>query len=136
MGKYGPNTQHCLFKMKFGTYNNWSILNSVVMFNFSLLDKKYPFWANLVQKGKTVWLRWNLVPPNVLNSTMMFICLALDLNYILWVNLVWKIIIVCLRWNFVTTLIRSWTQMVMFIRSVLNMNFTFWANLVRKIMFV
>ena len=32
------------------------------MFKFSLLDWKYPFQANLIQKGNIIWLRWNLVP--------------------------------------------------------------------------
>ena len=29
---------------------------------FSVLDRKYPFWRNLVQKIKIVSLSWNLVP--------------------------------------------------------------------------
>ena len=33
-----------------------------VMFNFSVLDWNYLFWANLVQKTKIVNLSWNLVP--------------------------------------------------------------------------
>ena len=28
----------------------------------SYLNRKFPFWANLVQKVKTVWIKWNLVP--------------------------------------------------------------------------
>ena len=28
---------------------------------FSLLGRKYLFWANLIQTSKIVWLRWNLV---------------------------------------------------------------------------
>ena len=34
--------------------------NSMVVFTFSVLDWKYPFWANLVQKIKIVSLSWNL----------------------------------------------------------------------------
>ena len=38
------------------------MLNLIVMFKFSLLGWKYPFRANLIQKGNIIWLRWNLVP--------------------------------------------------------------------------
>ena len=32
---------------------------------FCLLDQKYPFWANLVQKFQIVRLSWNLVPRQI-----------------------------------------------------------------------
>ena len=35
--------------------------NLVVVFTFSVLDWKHPFWANLVQKVKIVSLSWKLV---------------------------------------------------------------------------
>ena len=35
---------------------------SMIMFTFSVLDRKYHFLANLVQKFKTISLIWNLVP--------------------------------------------------------------------------
>ena len=41
---------------------NSNLKNSVVMFTFSVFDRKYPFWANLVQKFKIVCLKWNLTP--------------------------------------------------------------------------
>ena len=34
----------------------------MALFTFSALDRKYPFWANLVQKIKIVSLSLNLVP--------------------------------------------------------------------------
>ena len=36
-------------------------LNSIVIFTFSVLDQKYTFWANLVQKLKSICSRGNLV---------------------------------------------------------------------------
>ena len=36
--------------------------NSMVMFTFFVVSRKYPVWDNLVQKLKTVALRWNLIP--------------------------------------------------------------------------
>ena len=38
------------------------MLNSVVMLTFSVLDRKYISWVNLVQKIETVSLSWNLAP--------------------------------------------------------------------------
>ena len=50
------------YKLKFGTYTNLNMHNSMVMFNFSVFDWKYPFWTNLVQKVKIISWSWNLVP--------------------------------------------------------------------------
>ena len=36
--------------------------NSRMVFTFSALDLKYPFWENLVQTMEIVSLSWNLVP--------------------------------------------------------------------------
>ena len=59
-GKFGPINQNCLFKMKFGIWINSNMLNSMVMFTLSVLDQKYNFWENLVQKIKMFCARWNL----------------------------------------------------------------------------
>ena len=45
--------QNCLFNMKFGTQNS-DMLNSMMMFKFYVLDRKYPLGAILVQKIKIV----------------------------------------------------------------------------------
>ena len=62
LGKFSPKNQICQFKLKFGTKTNSNIQNSKVVFTFSVLNRKYTFWANLVQKIKIVSLSWNLVP--------------------------------------------------------------------------
>ena len=62
LGKFGPKNQNYQFKLKFGTYTNSNMQNSMVMFIFFVFDWKYPFWANLVQKVKIISLSWNLVP--------------------------------------------------------------------------
>ena len=56
LGKFGPKNQNYQFKLKFGTYTNSNMQNSMVMFILSVFDWKYPFWANLVQKIKIVTL--------------------------------------------------------------------------------
>ena len=60
--KFGPKYQICHFKLKFGMFSNSNMENSIMMFNFSNFDWKYPFWVNLVKKIKIVSLSGNLVP--------------------------------------------------------------------------
>ena len=47
-------------ELKFGTYTNSNMQNSMVIFTF--FDRKYPFWANFVQKVRLISWSWNLVP--------------------------------------------------------------------------
>ena len=59
--KFGPKNQNSQFKLEFDTKPNSNMQNSVVMFTFSFSDRKYPFWANLVQKVIIIALSWNLL---------------------------------------------------------------------------
>ena len=69
LGKFRPKMENCDFKLKFGTYTNSNMQYSMVIFFFCfffvvfffVFDRKYPFWANLVQKVKIISLSWNLV---------------------------------------------------------------------------
>ena len=61
LGNFCSKNKDCQFKLKFGTQNNWNMQNSLAMYTLSVLDQKYPFWANFVQKVKIVSLSWNLV---------------------------------------------------------------------------
>ena len=82
--------------------------NSVVVFSFSVLDRKNPFWANLVQKIKIVSLSWNLVPRLIrileFNGDLHFFFFYWKHPF--WANLVQKFKIVCLNWNLLSRLIR------------------------------
>ena len=40
-------------RLNFGICTNLNMQNSMVMFTFSIFDRNYPFWINLVQKNKT-----------------------------------------------------------------------------------
>ena len=61
--KLGPKIQNFQFKLKPGAFTfNSNMKNSVVVFTFSVLDRKYPFWANFILKNKIVSLSWNLIP--------------------------------------------------------------------------
>ena len=50
LGKLGNNIQSCQFRLKFGTKTNLNMQNSVVVPTSAVLDWKYPFCANLIQK--------------------------------------------------------------------------------------
>ena len=43
LGKVGQKKQNCQFKLKFGTETLSHIQNSMVMFTFPVLNRKYPF---------------------------------------------------------------------------------------------
>ena len=49
------------------------MLNSIMVFTFSILEQKYSFWVNLNQKIKIVCLRWNWV--STLSTELEGICL-------------------------------------------------------------
>ena len=60
LGKYGPNCQYLLFKVKLDTVTNLIMHNSMAVFTFFFFDQKHFFWASLVQNVKIVSLRLNL----------------------------------------------------------------------------
>ena len=62
LGKVGQKKKNCQFKLEFGPYTNSNMQNPIVVFTFSVLDRKYPFRTNLVQKIKIISLSWKLVP--------------------------------------------------------------------------
>ena len=61
LGKFGPENQNCQFKLKFGMQTDLNMQSSMVVFIFSDLDWKHPFWVNLVQKVNIASLSWNLL---------------------------------------------------------------------------
>ena len=80
LGKFGPKTQNCQFKLTFGTWTNSKMQNSMAMFIFYILDRKYSFWKNLVQKVEIASLSWNLVARLIrINKTQW--CCSLFLFY-------------------------------------------------------
>ena len=55
-GKFDLKNQSCQFKVKLDTQANLNMHNSMAVFTFSVLDRKYTFQVNLVQKVKVVSL--------------------------------------------------------------------------------
>ena len=69
----------------------------MVVFTFSVLDQKYPFWTKLFQKNKNC--QFNLkfgtkTNSNMQNSMVVFILFVLGWKYQFWANLIQKIKIV------------------------------------------
>ena len=56
LSKFGPKSQTCQYKLKFGTWTNSNMQNSMMVFTFSVLVWKQTFLVNLVQKVKIVCL--------------------------------------------------------------------------------
>ena len=50
LGESGPKNQNCQFLQKFGILIRILRFNPMMMLTFSLFDRKYSFWVNLVQK--------------------------------------------------------------------------------------
>ena len=44
LSKFGLKNQNCQFKMNFVTYTNSNMQNLMVVFTFSVLYQKHPFW--------------------------------------------------------------------------------------------
>ena len=81
--------------------------NSMVVFILFVSDWKYPFWTHLVQKIKTVNLRWNLEPLLIRILRIQWrrsVFLFWTGNKLLG-NLIQKMKIVSLSWNLVLRLI-------------------------------
>ena len=60
LGKFGRKNQNYHFKLKFGTDTYYNMHKSMVIIIFSVSNRKYPFWANLVHKIIIVSLSWSL----------------------------------------------------------------------------
>ena len=81
----------------------------MVLFTFSLLDRKHFFGANLFQKIKILKLSWNLVSRLIQICRIQWWCslFFIPSGIPLWANFVQKIKIVSLSWNLIPRLI--WT---------------------------
>ena len=59
---FGPKNQNCQLILKFSTWINSNMQNSMVMFPILGFGPKYLFWAYLLQKFKFVCSGKNLLP--------------------------------------------------------------------------
>ena len=110
--------------------------NWVDMFIFSAFGRKYPLWANLIQKIKIISLSWNLV------STLTRICRIqwrvhffhiFDQKYLFWGKFVTKSQNYQLKLRFGSlSNLNMQHSMMLFTFFVLDWKYPFWANLVQK----
>ena len=54
LGKFGPKTEKCLFKLKFDIKTNWNVLDSMVTINFLFSAFLQFFWLEIPFWGK-IW---------------------------------------------------------------------------------
>ena len=136
LGKFGTKNQYCQFKLKFGTWSNPNMRNSVVMFTFSVFDWKYPFCANLVQKIKIVNLILNMVPKLIQIcrvKKVMCTLSVLDWKHHFWANLAPKNPNFQFKLKFgIQTDSNMQNSMVVFTFSVFDQKYPFQANFVQK----
>ena len=72
--------------------------------NFSVFNRKFPVWANLVKKYQNCQFKLKCGNLNTQNGDVHFFCFWRE--FLFWANLVQKIKIVNLSWNLVSRLIR------------------------------
>ena len=111
----------------------------MVMFTFFVFNRKYPFWANFVQKIKIVSLRWNLIPRLIRICRIQWWCSRFMFsagNTFLGnfgpknQNCQFKVKLdTYTNWN-------MQNSMVMFTFFVFDRKYYFWANLFKKIKIV
>ena len=84
MGEFEHKIRNYQFKLKPGALTNLNMQNSMAMFTFSVLDWKYPFWVNLVQKHQNCQFKLNFGTKtnlNMQNSMVVFTFAVLDWKY-------------------------------------------------------
>ena len=134
-GRCDSKNQNFQFELKFCTYNNLNMQNSMMVFSFSVLNQKNLFGVNLVHKIKIVSLRWNLVPRLIRICGIQWWC---SLLLFLTINIPGQI------WSKNRKLFKvkfdkktnsdMQNSMVVSVLSVLDrISYPFWANLVQKI---
>ena len=77
-------------------------------YNFSVFNRKSPFWANLLKTNQNISLSGNLLPRLIRICGTQWRCSLFLFTfslYLFWVNLVQKIKIVSFSWNSVLRLI-------------------------------
>ena len=81
--------------------------NSMVMFTFSVFDRKNPFWANLDQKSQNYQFKLKFgtqTNSNMQYSIVVFTFFVFDQKCPFWANLVQNVKTISLRLNLVATI--------------------------------
>ena len=90
------------WKIVSSSWNDLNMQNSMVVFTFSVLERKYSFWGKFGSKIQNCQFKLKSgtkTNSNMQNSMMMLYFSVFDWNYPFWANLVKKIKGVRLNWN-------------------------------------
>ena len=103
---FGKIWSNIKIQAKFGIKTNSNIYDSMVVVTFYVLDRKHPFWENLVQKNKNYQFKlksgtytysiMQFIHNSIMNSMVVFTFSVFNRKPPFWVDLVQKIKIVSL----------------------------------------
>ena len=116
LGKYGPKNQKFCFKLKLSTLPYLDMQVSVVMFTFSIFDRKYSFWSKKIKIVSSI--SWYLVPRRIWICKIPWwcslFCFRTEIPFLGKFSL--KIKIVSLSWNLVHQMCRIqwWCSILLF----------------------
>ena len=79
-GNLDKKSQNCQFQLKFSTKPSSNMQNSMIVLTFLVLEGKYHFLANLVQKIKIVISSLNLAPRPIWIRKIWWWCLAFEFS--------------------------------------------------------
>ena len=108
LGKFGPKSQNCQFKLKFGTCTNSNLQNSMVIVTFSLWPE-IPYLGKFGPENQNCQFKLNLAPKLIRIYRIQWCSRFLfffNHKYTSWANLVQKSKIVCSKWSLTQRLIR------------------------------
>ena len=96
--------QNCQLKLKFGIKTNSNIYDSMVVVTFYVLNRKHPFWKNVVQENQNYQFKlkfgtytnsiMQFIHNSIMNSMVVFSFSVFNRKYPFWADLVQKIKIV------------------------------------------
>ena len=109
LGKFGPKNQNYQFKLKFGTYTNSNMQNSLGMFLFFCFWSEIHFLGKFGPKNQNYQFKLKFATYTNLkmkNWIVMFTFSVFDWEYAFWATLIQKIKIVSWRWKSILKLIQ------------------------------
>ena len=134
-GQIWSKNQNYQLKLKFGTWTNSNMQNSMMQFTLFDFEWKNRFWVNLVQKVKIISWSWNFVPALIQKGRIQWCCslfyFSVELRFLGKFGPKNQNSHFKLKFGTYTNS-NMQSSMVMFIYFVFDWKYPFWANLVQK----
>ena len=86
--------RNCQFELKFGTFINLNMQNSMMVLTFSIFDRKYLFWGKFGPKNQNCQFELKFgskANSNMRNSMAVLAFSGFNQKYLFWANLVQEI---------------------------------------------